>query len=138
MKPKKICVEHEIAVNSRVETHDPAEWRLSELGMGETNMTPTELRKASKWLAQLNQDSAACLMISEAMALDRDAHAEQIERRALERMDVPVTVRAGQLAQALHWIEDHAFLSDKPVPDGVRELMRVIANVHMELLEGIA
>ena len=125
-----------MTVKPRVETHDPAEWRLSELRTGEKNMTPTELRKASKWLAQLNQDSAACLMISEAMALDRDAHAEQIERCALERMNAPMTVRAGHLAQALHWIEDHAFLSDKPIPNAVLELRLQLTNVHTELLEG--
>ena len=102
-------------------------------------MTQSELRKAADYLEHLCLEiNAANELRDHAQQLERNEQAEQIERRALERMDAPVTVNAGQLAQALHWIADHAWLSDKPVPNGALELMKTIANVHTERLEGVA
>ena len=139
MTLKKICAEHEIAVKPRVETRDSAEWRLNELGAGETNMTVSELRKAADYLEHLCLEiNAAQELQDHAQQLERNERAEQIERRALERMNVPVTVNAGQLAQALHWIKKTAWQVDEPVPNAVLELMKTIADVHAELLEGVA
>ena len=134
MTPKKICAGHEIAVKPRVETLDSAEWRLNRLGTGEKNMTPSELRKAADYLESLHQDFAASDLREHARQLECDAQAEQIERVTLERMDVPITVNAGDIAAALHWIEDHAWLSDTPVPNAVLELRVQLANVHVELI----
>ena len=139
MTLKKICAEHEIAVKPRVETLDPAEWRLNELGTGETNMTPTELRKAADYLESRGFDGGIVNAVRfDAELAERDAHETSRTRRMLERMNVPITVNAGHLAQALHRIGEQAWLSDEIVPAGILELRRQLANVHAELLEGVA
>ena len=139
MTLKKICAEHEIAVKPRVETLRSAEWRLNKLRVGEKNMTPTELRKAADYLESRGFDGGIVNAVRfDAELAERDAHETSRTRRMLERMNVPITVNAGQLAQALHWISETAWQVDEPVPNGALELMKTIANVHAELLEGVA
>ena len=138
MIPKKICVEHEIRVNPRVETLHSAEWRLNELGAGEKSMTVSELRKAADFLDCVLDPDAIDTILQVAVVTERNVNNNLEMRRILERLTVPITVRAGDVAALLHWVQDHACLIETPVPNAVFELMKTIANVHAELLEGVA
>ena len=85
-------------------------------------MNAQQLRDAAKFLEGALPTNAITVIYTEAATLERAVTSQQIARRTLEGAQVRVSVSLGDLAAALHWIEDHAWLSDAVVPAGVKAL----------------